>query len=172
MRSSSHFVPTLVAAGDLFALVAAWLVARQVAPPGFTPVVLVPLAILHQLVLSTGSLHTQLRFLTPRDLLLRVLMAWARIAAAVCVLCCIVPQRIPRDSAIVFSAAFLVTLAAVRFGSSLLRRWVRQRGANLRYVVIAGGGDAAQRARQHCTADPGFGLRIIGHLLRPEATAA
>ncbi len=169
MRSHALVVPTLVTTGDLVALLLAWVATHHIAPPGFSPVALVPLAILHQLVLSTGSLHTQLRYVGVRDLCRRVVAAWARVAAAVCVLCCVLPDRVPRESAVVFCAAFLATLTAVRLGSMFVRRFVRQRGRNLRYVVVAGGGEAAMRARRRCTGDPGLGLRVVGHLVRSDA---
>jgi exopolysaccharide biosynthesis polyprenyl glycosylphosphotransferase len=168
MRSNVFLVPTLVAMGDWLALALAWFAARAVGEV-FSPLVLIPLVILHQLVLSTGTLHTQLRYVGLRDLLRRVLSAWWRIAAAVCIACCLVPEQLPREAAIVFCAAFLLTLTSVRVGSMLLRRFVRQRGRNLRYVVIAGGGPAALRARHHCLSDPGLGLRVVGHLVRADA---
>jgi exopolysaccharide biosynthesis polyprenyl glycosylphosphotransferase len=171
MRSSSFVVPLLVTLADLAALALAWLVADQLAPPGFPVVLLVPLAFVHQLVLSPGSLHSQLRFVGVTDLCRRVLAAWLRVAVAVCVLGFLLPEQLPKGSAVVFCVVFLCTLAGVRFGSMAGRRWLRQKGRNLRYVVIAGAGEAALRARRKCLEDPGLGLRLVGHLVRPAAAA-
>src|SRR5262249_61704333 len=80
LRSPPLFGPTLVATADLLALFLAWLAANALAPPGFPAVLLLPLAFVHQIVLSGHGLHSQLRYVGPRDLLRRVF--WARLGIA------------------------------------------------------------------------------------------
>src|SRR5262245_34541789 len=164
LRSHPLFGPTLVATADLLALFLAWLAANALAPPGFPAVLLLPLAFVHQIVLSGHGLHSQLRYVGPLDLLRRVFWAWLRIALTLCLIGFFAPAQVSRQAALAFAGAFFLALVAVRFGSMAARRWMRQRGRNLRFVVVVGTGPAAARAARSFTADAGYGLRLAGFL--------
>src|SRR5262249_46054851 len=69
LRSHPLFGPTLVATGDLLALLVAWLAVQWLAPPAFPAVLLLPLAFVHQIVLSGHGLPSRLRSIRPRVLL-------------------------------------------------------------------------------------------------------
>jgi exopolysaccharide biosynthesis polyprenyl glycosylphosphotransferase len=58
----------------------------------------------------------------------------------------------------------LAAFASVRLLTRALRRFVRQRGRNLRYLVVAGTGPDAARAAQEFSNDPGLGMRLVGFL--------
>jgi len=164
LRSHPLFGPTLVATADLLALFLAWLAMHALAPPGFPAVLLLPLAFVHQIVLSGHGLHSQLRYVGPLDLLRRVFWAWLRIALTLCLIGFFAPAQVSRQAALAFAGAFFLALVAVRFGSMAARRWLRQRGRNLRFVVVVGTGPAAARAARSFTADAGYGLRLAGFL--------
>jgi exopolysaccharide biosynthesis polyprenyl glycosylphosphotransferase len=171
LRSNPFVGPTLAVTGDLLAMLVAWLVAAALVPPGFTPVALLPLAIVHQIVLSGHGLHSQLRYVPWTDLLRRVFWAWLRISLTVVLIDFLWPERMPRAGVLVFCAAFLVALVGERFLTMGLRRFLRQRGRNLRYIVVAGTGAAAASAARAFTGDAGYGLRLAGFLAPTEPRA-
>ena len=70
----------------------------------------------------------------------------------------------PRESVAAFALAYLAALLAVRVGTLLLRRFVRRRGRNLRYLVVAGTGPAAVQASRAFSGDPGHGMQLLGFL--------
>jgi exopolysaccharide biosynthesis polyprenyl glycosylphosphotransferase len=156
--------PSIVAAGDLSAIAGAFALLPFLSAESFTPWLLLPIALAHQIAVSGRGLHGQLRYISMRDLLRRIFWAWLRIATFVCLVGFLAPDWMPRRAALAYCGAFFAMLLAVRLWSLLAKRWVRERGTDLRYFVVAGNGPSAVRAAQIFTENAGFGLRLVGFL--------
>lgn len=140
-----------------------WLTASQFAP-AVSPLVLLPLALLHVLAASAAGLDNQLRYVGWSLLSRRVVTVWGRDAIGLALLGFLWPELAPRGPAVAFALAHLAMLLAVRIGTMGVRRFVRERGRNLRYLVVAGTGTDAVRAAHAFTDDAGYGMRLVGFL--------
>ncbi len=166
-RDNPTVAAALVTTGDLVAILLAWIASRN-GQDELSPVAMSVVVIAHQLVMSSASLHTQLRTVSAGDLFARILGSWFRSVLVLGLVGMLRPEWVPHRAAFAFALLFLVLLSGVRFGTMFLRHWVRRRGRNLRSVVIAGTGSAAAQIDAAMSANPGWGLRVAGFLAPPE----
>ncbi len=171
VRSHPTLTTCAVTGGDLAALGAAWLATAEFAGvrPAFSLVVL--LGVVHSLAFSAGGLHAQLRSVGGLGLLRRVVSAWLRSVAVLAVVALLLPAWVERTAGLWLCGLFLAGLLVIRFGTMQLRHFVRRRGANQRFVVIAGTGRTAADIAEAIAANPAWGMQVIGFLAPSEAPA-
>jgi exopolysaccharide biosynthesis polyprenyl glycosylphosphotransferase len=164
LRSNPRLGPLLAFVGDHVAIAASAVAAMALMGVRIPPMAALPISLLHAFVAADAGLYGQLRYLGGLQLLKKAFAVWFRVALVVLAIALFVPEPFPRLAAVWFVAFYLAAFASVRLLTRAVRRFVRQRGRNLRYLVVAGTGPDAARAAQEFSADPGLGMRLVGFL--------
>ncbi len=79
--------------------------------------------------------------------------------------------RYSRAVLLLWAAICLLLQAATRLGSRYVLHRLRERGYNLRHVVLVGAGELAQRVHATLRGQAHLGLRVVAHLQLPQAPA-
>lgn len=163
-RSNPGLGFVLVLAGDALAFCAALGTAMLWAGELPPPLAFAPLLLLQIAVAADAGLYGQLRYVGGWSLVRTLGAVWFRCALAVVAVALALPELAPSRALAAFAAVWLASTIAVRFAMRALRRALRQRGRNLRYLVVVGTGPAAVRATKAFAGDPGHGVRLVGFL--------
>ena len=158
----------LAVLGDHFAIAASAAAALAMVDVRMQPGTALPASLLHMLLAADAGLYGQLRYVGGAQLLRKTLWVWLRVAAVVAAVGLFMVSSVPRVAILWFAAFYLLAFGGLRFATLWIRRFVRQRGRNLRYLVVAGTGPEAARAASAFTDDPGHGLRLLGFLGEPQ----
>ena len=168
LRSNPRLGPALVVLGDHVAVTASAVAAMAIVGVRMPPVVGLPASLLHIFVAADAGLYGQLRYLRGAQLLRKALSVWARVTTVVAAVALFAADSAPHAAILWFAAFYLCAFGGVRWITQKARRVVRQRGRNLRYLVVAGAGPEAVRAAETFSGDPGHGLRLVGFLGEPQ----
>ena len=164
LRSNPRLGPAFVVLGDHIAIAASAAAALAMVDVRMQAGTALPVSLLHFFVAADAGLYGQMRYVGGAQLLRKALSVWARVAVVVAAVGLFVAESVPRSAILWFAAFYLCAFGGVRFLTLWLRRFVRQRGRNIRYLVVAGTGPEAQRAAETFSGDPGYGLRLVGFL--------
>ncbi len=167
LRSNPRLGLAFVLLGDYVAIAAATAGALTMVDLRLQPGAALPVALLHIFVAADAGLYSQMRYVAGSQLLSKTLSVWARVAVVVAAVVFFALESVPRVGVLWFAAFYYCGFGSVRFLTQWLRRFVRQRGRNLRYLLVAGTGMEAMRAAETFSGDPGHGLRLVGFLGEP-----
>ena len=166
-RPQIPLISTLL--GDLFALFCAWVATRTLGYVEGMRVVLLSFLGCYLVAQFATGLSSSLRTVSFGELVSRVFWAWLHTVLGVAGLRLLLPNSMADETILVLSAFALPCLLAVRLGAMGLRHSVRRRGRNLRWVLVAGTGQEAQRVAGAVAGNPAWGYRVAGFLRGDEA---
>ncbi len=161
-RPQIPLISTLL--GDLFALFCAWVATRTLGYVEGMRVVLLSFLGCYLVAQFATGLSSSLRTVSFGELVSRVFWAWLHTVLGVAGLRLLLPHSMADETILVLSAFALPCLLAVRLGAMGMRHFVRRRGRNLRWVLVAGTGQDAQRAARAVAGNPAWGYRVAGFL--------
>jgi len=146
LRSNPRLGPMLAVLGDHLAIAASSAAALAMVDVRMQPGTALPASLLHIVIAADAGLYGQLRYVGGAQLLRKTLSVWVRVAAVVAAVGMFMVPSVPRVAILWFAAFYLLAFGGLRFATLWIRRFVRQRGRNLRYLVVAGTGPEAARA--------------------------